>query len=83
MSSPCERCGADLPLGVDLRTRRVRTQHFMHDCPKRAVPEPRPNPFDEEREACAQACEALDPEIYDEDTIEACARLIRERKARP
>lgn len=36
MSKPCEYCGADLPLGVDKRTRRIRSYHFAH-CEKRPV----------------------------------------------
>lgn len=36
MSKPCEYCGCDLPLGVDRRTRRIRSHHF-------AVCERRPN----------------------------------------
>ena len=28
MNSPCEYCGEDLPLGVDKRTRRLRSAHF-------------------------------------------------------
>lgn len=27
---PCEYCGQDLPRGVDLRTRRIRSRHFAH-----------------------------------------------------
>ena len=34
MSKPCEYCGVDLPLGVDKRTRRVRSFHFA-SCEKR------------------------------------------------
>jgi hypothetical protein len=36
MSKPCEYCGTDLPLGVDKRTRRIRSYHFS-DCAKRPV----------------------------------------------
>ena len=34
MSKPCEYCGVALPLGVDKRTRRVRSFHFA-SCEKR------------------------------------------------
>lgn len=30
MKKPCEYCGADLPLGVDRETRRVRSHHFLN-----------------------------------------------------
>ena len=28
MSKPCEYCGCDLPVGVDKKTRQVRSHHF-------------------------------------------------------
>jgi hypothetical protein len=28
MSKPCEYCGYDLPVGVDKKTRQVRSHHF-------------------------------------------------------
>lgn len=31
---PCEYCAADLPVGVDRKTRRMRSHHFAI-CPKR------------------------------------------------
>lgn len=32
--SKCEYCGAPLPIGVDKKTRRIRSRHF-ESCPKR------------------------------------------------
>jgi hypothetical protein len=29
MSKPCEYCGCDLPVGVDKKTRQVRSHHFV------------------------------------------------------
>ncbi|MEB3212415.1 MAG: hypothetical protein VKL39_13735, partial [Leptolyngbyaceae bacterium] len=37
MSKPCEYCGCDLPLGVDKRTRQIRSFHFQR-CEKRPSP---------------------------------------------
>lgn len=51
-NKPCEYCGTDLPLGVDLHTRRQRSAHFAN-CEKRpapshwCVPEPEPVPLPE------------------------------------
>ena len=36
---PCEYCGANLPLGVDKKTRQMRSYHFLC-CEKRPKPEP-------------------------------------------
>ena len=36
---PCEYCGARLPLGVDKKTRQMRSYHFAR-CEKRPKPEP-------------------------------------------
>ena len=30
MERPCDYCGTDLPHGVDLRTRRIRSFHFAY-----------------------------------------------------
>lgn len=34
MNKPCEYCGCDLPLGIDKRTRQIRSRHFA-SCAKR------------------------------------------------
>lgn len=36
---PCEYCGANLPIGVDKKTRQMRSYHFLR-CEKRPKPEP-------------------------------------------
>lgn len=43
MNKPCEYCGVDLPLGVDLGTRRVRSRHFIN-CEAKAVMTHQPPP---------------------------------------
>ena len=35
----CEYCAAELPLGVDVKTRRIRSAHFT-SCPKKPKREP-------------------------------------------
>lgn len=47
---PCEYCGADLPLGVDKHTRRIRSAHFSN-CPCRPVNDPPVSEIDELRAA--------------------------------
>lgn len=43
MSKPCEYCGADLPLGIDKHTRRIRSHHFA-SCKAHPLREPSPDP---------------------------------------
>ena len=47
MSKPCEYCGVDLPLGVDKKTRRMRSFHFA-SCKNRPQPQPLPALYDDD-----------------------------------
>jgi hypothetical protein len=58
MSKPCEYCGVDLPLGVDKRTRRVRSFHFA-SCEKRPQTTPPSLDIEAQRDALLEALKEI------------------------
>jgi hypothetical protein len=74
MSKPCEYCGADLPLGVDKGTRRVRSFHFA-SCEKRPKTTPPSMDIEAQRDALLEALQDLC------DTLGECGMTERARAA--
>ena len=66
MSKPCEYCGVDLPLGVDKRTRRVRSFHFA-SCEKRPQTTPPSLDIEAQRDALLEALKAAEPYLRHAD----------------
>ena len=58
MSKPCEYCGADLPLGVDKSTRRVRSFHFAN-CERRPEARAASSDITAQRDALLEALRAM------------------------
>jgi hypothetical protein len=60
MERPCDYCGTDLPHGVDLRTRRIRSAHFQSCAAQHRRREPINAPQSADRDALDAAISALE-----------------------
>ena len=80
MERPCDYCGTDLPHGVDLRTRRIRTAHFQ-SCSAKPAREPIKAPQSADLDALDAAIGALEHDADWRVRQEAACglRSLRER----